>query len=234
MGHIMTTMTTAAPIPLPNPNDDASITAHRERVMADYADLFDIVDQALRDSVPRATDFFRLLNGPVDLGVHAGNTRYLTKLFLASRNVPTEDEESLGFELDRVPNCGLCLRGAGYEIRILKASSDGVPKATSDARSRFYRSNQLLFAFANNQAASVPAQPTLGLVLLWSMDASYAYAGLEVACPRDEKDGQVDCYWISRWQPRQTSAQVRDPLPSAAEPDLDEIQPVPQPKVASS
>ncbi len=230
----MTDMATTSPIPPPNPNDDASVTAHRSRVLTDYGDLFDIVDQALRDSVPRATDFFRLLSGPMDLGVHAANTRYLTKLFLASRNVTSEDEESLGFELDRIPNCGLCLRGPGYQMRILKASSDGVPRATSDARSRFYKSNQLLFAFAHGQAADSLAQGALNLVLMWSMDSSHAYAGLEIACPRGEKDGQVDCFWITRWQPGQTSGQVREQLPPALEPDLDEIQPVPQPKVASS
>jgi hypothetical protein len=228
-------MITPAPIPPPNPNNETSVKSHRDRVLAAYGVLFDIVDQALRDSVPRASDFFRLLNGPMDLGVHAGNTRYLTRLYLQSRNVSSEDEDPLGFELDRVPNCGLCLRAPGYEIRILKASSEGVPKATSDARSRFYSSNQLQFAFANNQSPDSQEQATLSLVLLWSMDASYAYSRLEIACPRGEQnDGRVDCYWIVPWQAGDGSVTLRAPLTPTPEPDLDEIKPVVQPKVASS
>jgi len=228
-------MFTVNPIPPPNPNDETSIRAHRERVLEEYGPLFDLMDQALRDSVPRATDFFRLLNGPIDLGVHAGNTRYLTRLFLAARDISAENEDSLGFELDRVPNCGLCLRGPDYEIRILKATSDGVPKATSEARSRFYNSNQLQFAFLNGQHPDAQQQMTLKLVVLWSMDNSYSYAGLEIACPRGEQsDGRADCFWIVRWQAAEGLSTLPQPVPLSSEPDLDEIKPIVAPKVASN
>jgi hypothetical protein len=227
-------MFTVNPIPPPNPNDARSIQLHKETVLTGYGPLFDLMNLALRDSVPRATDFFRLLNGPMDLGVHAGNTRYLTRLFLASKDISSENEESLGFELDRVPNCGLCLRGPNYEIRILKASSDGVPRATSDARSRFYSSNQMQFAFVNGQRPD-PQQPiTLNLVVLWSMDASYSFAGLEIACPRGEQsDGRVDCYWITPWQAGESVPTLRESSSPRPESDLDEIRPLVVPKVAS-
>jgi len=228
-------MFTVNPIPPPDPNDEASIRVHRERVLTEYGPLFDLMDQAIRDSVPRATDFFRLLNGPMDLGVHAGNTRYLTRLFLASRDISAENEDSLGFELDRVPNCGLCLRGPNYEIRILKTTSDGVPKATSEARSRFYSSNQMQFGFANGQGPDSQQQITLNLVVVWSMDTSYSYAGLEIACPRGEQsDGRVDCYWITRWKAGEGLPTMRQPAPPSPEPDLDEIKPLVVPKVASN
>jgi len=231
----MTTMFTVNPIPPPDPNDERSIQLHKDRVLAAYSPLFDLMDQALRDSVPRATDFFRLLNGPVDLGVHAANTRYLARLFLASKDISADNEESMGFELDRVPNCGLCLRGPNYEIRILKTSSDGIPKAASEARSRFYSSNQMQFAFANGQPPDSQPEIALNLVVLWSMGPSYSYAGLEIGCPRGEQsDGRVDCYWITRWQAGEGVLAVRRPVPPSSEPDLDEIKPLAVPKVASS
>ncbi len=180
----MTALPTTTPIPLPNPNDKSSIKSHKEQVLKIHGPLFTLVEQALRDSVTRAMNLFGLLNGPVDLGVHATNTRYLTRLYLASQNVSAENEDAVDFELERVPNCGLCLRGSGYEVRILKSSPDGIPKATSDARSRFYSSNQLRFAFAKAQGQDSQSEEiTLGLILLWSLDGEYSYAGLEIACP---------------------------------------------------
>jgi hypothetical protein len=227
-------MPTPTPLSPPNPNDENSIKAHRDQVLSAYAELFGLIDQALNDSIPRASDFFRLLNGPIDLGVHAANTRYLTRLYLGSRDIRAEDEETREFELERIPNCGLCLSSPNYEIRILKASSDGVPKATSDARSRFYSSNQLQFAFANGQQSQAAQQITLNLVVLWSMDASHSYAGMEIACPRGENsDGTVDCYWIAKWQSGKSTASVAPPTPTASEADLDEIKPVRPPRAAS-
>lgn len=228
-------MLTTSQIPPPNANDENSIVRHKEQVLSAYGQLFDLIDQALRDSVPRASDLFRLLEGPMDLGVHAGNTRYLTRLFLTSRNVSTENEDIVEFELDRVPNCGLCLRGDGYEIRILKSSSEGIPKASSDARSRFYSSNQMQFTFARSQQQLLQPQMTLNLIVLWNMDDSYSYAGLEIACPRGEqKDGTVDCYWIARWETTVGRSVSSERIPVAAEPDLDEIRALGNPQAASS
>ncbi len=231
----MTTMLTMTSIPVPNPNDETVIRLHKEQVLSAFGPLFDLISRALSDSVPRANDLFRLLNGPVDLGVHASNTRYLTRLFLASQNITAENEDACGFELERVPNCGLCLRGQGYEVRILKSSTDGIPKANSDARSRFYSSNQLQFAFASSRPTESQSQMTLNLIVLWSMGASYSYAGIEIACPRGEQtDGTVDCYWIERWEAIEALPGRREPDPEALEPDLDEIRPLAAPKTASS
>lgn len=228
-------MFTVNPIPSPNPNDPGSMDLHKDHVLAAYGPLFDLLDQALRISVPRANDFFRLLSGTIDLGVHAAITRYLTKLFLSSRDISTEDEYFLGFELERVPNCGLCLQGAGYEIRILKTSSDGIPKASSEARSRFYSSNQMQFGFENVKPTDSLKQVPLSLVVLRSMDTAYSYSGLEIACPRGErKDGSVDCYWIARWQFIEGQSIPHQPQPLSPEPDLDEIKFVVAPKVASN
>ena len=229
----MTVMLT--PIAAPNPNHEASIRFHKQQVLKAFGPLFDLISSALSDSVPRANDLFRLLNGPVDLGVHASNTRYLTRLFLASQNVLAENEDNLGFEIERVPNCGLCLCGQGYEIRILKSSADGIPKANSDARSRFYSSNQLQFAFASNSPIESQSQMTLNLIVVWSMDSSYSYAGMEIACPRGEKnDGTVDCYWIERWNAMKEVSARSQQTPDSAETDLDEIRVLVSPKAASN
>jgi hypothetical protein len=229
----MTTMATTPLITLPDPNNADSLQQHKEQVLAAYAPVFALIEAAVRDSVPRATNWFRLLNGPVDLGVHAAITRYLTRLSLSADDVEVEDEDALSFELDRVPNCGLCVRGGEYEIRILKNSADGIPKATSEARSRFYSSNQFQFSFAGQRTSH--GKIPLSLLVLWKMDSSYSYAGLEIACPRGErKDGTVDCYWITTWSAGQRLRSPTEQGPGGTNGDLDEIKLLTRPKTASS
>jgi len=225
-------MTTTIPL-TPDPNNGESIQQHKQQVLIAYGLTFGLVDQALRDSVRRATDWFGLLGGSIDLSVHAAVTRYLTKLYLSARDVAVENEEAL-FELEKIPNCGLCLEGQGYEIRILKNSSEGVPKAASEARSRFYSSNQLQLTFSAEHSASQPRVP-LNLVLLWDMDSSYSYSGLEVACPRGERnDGTVDCYWKERWKSIEVAPILPEQAPPTSEADLDEIRAFPTKVAASS
>ncbi|MGB7028149.1 MAG: hypothetical protein WBD72_12735, partial [Candidatus Acidiferrum sp.] len=141
----MTTMHTIPEFPVPDPNDPHSIELHKIQVLDAFASLFDLIGRALRDSTPKAKNVFALFEGPIDLSVHAGLTRYLCKRFLESHNVTAEEEEETPeFQVEKVPNCGLCLNHGPSQIRILKATSGGIPKATSDARSRFYSSNQYL------------------------------------------------------------------------------------------
>lgn len=193
----MTVMTTS----LLNPNDLRSIELHKQSIFRDYAAVLDAVDSALRESVPKAGDFFKLAEGTIDLAVHACITRYLTKLALGARQVPAEDEIEVLYELQRVPNCGLCVRLRNCEIRILKAGSDGVPRANSDARRSFYSSNQFVLQL-RREGESTDSQPitVLGLVVLWDIGIDQEFAGIQIACPRGErKDGTVDCYWVAPW-----------------------------------
>src|SRR5208282_293245 len=209
-GHIMTAMKT--PLPLPDPNDAHSIVRHRQAVCKTYSALFDLIDQAFAESVPQATNLFELMGGPLDLAVHASNTRYLAKLTLGDGDLPVEDEEVPDYEMPRIANCGLCLRLDGCEVRILKATVGGIPKAASDARSRFYSSNQLLLQF-EGRGSSMP-ESTLSLIVLWDMDTDYSYSGIEIACPRGERrDGSVDSTGKSGGSERATQARLQKPSP---------------------
>jgi hypothetical protein len=227
----MTAMKT--PLPLPDPNDAHSIVRHRQAVCKTYSALFDLIDQAFAESVPQATNLFELMGGPLDLAVHASNTRYLAKLTLGDGDLPVEDEEVPDYEMPRIANCGLCLRLDGCEVRILKATVGGIPKAASDARSRFYSSNQLLLQF-EGRGSSMP-ESTLSLIVLWDMDTDYSYSGIEIACPRGERrDGSVDCYWKVRWQRKSDASKTPKAGPSGPGGDLDEIKIVSPPKTATS
>jgi hypothetical protein len=210
----------------PNPNDPAAINAHRQAVLDSHAPLFNLVNAALEDSIPKATNTFQLYGGPVDLGVHAGNTRYLAKLFLSTQDIAAEDEEIADYELQQVANCGLCLQWKSTEVRILKATSLGVPKATSKARTQFYSSNQMTLEFGPGAVGTDSSSGRLGLVLLWSLDESCKYAGLKIACPRKvRKDGNVDCFWIVDWHGTSVALE-RDTRPTQQDSDLEEIRPV--------
>lgn len=233
-------MTRMRPL-LPNPNDERSIEVHKQSILNSYAAVFEAIDSALRESAPRARELFKLMEGPVDLAVHACNTRYLAKVALRAKQVQAEDEDEATYEIQRVPNCGLCIRLAHCEIRILKAGSDGVPKASSDARSRFYSSNQLVLQLAQNADKPDP-QPVsaLGLVVLWDVDRDLEYSGMQIACPRGEREnGTVDCFWIVQWQRRQGTAARRTVSPggeqSGSDSDfVEEIRPLDKGKTRSS
>lgn len=226
-------MNTLQQPPILDPNNPQSIQIHQHHVLTAFKSLFNLIDQALTDSVPKAKAIFSLLEGPVDLSIHAGLTRYLCKRFLDSQNVPTAEEESTDFEIERIPNCGLCINQGLSQVRILKATAGGIPKATSDARRRFYSSNQYLLPFATtNKTSQEPGLP-LSLVVLWSLDGEYSYQGIEIACPRMEReDGSVDCFWIAPWKIEEGKS-LR-PGPSKLEQDLDEIRPLAKLKKATS
>jgi hypothetical protein len=221
----------------PNPpkNGPDSLDAHRLSVLTEFTQLFHLIERALRESALKAKDFFLLADGPVDLSVHAAWTRYLCKMYLAAQCVVTEVEEECIFEMGKIPNCGLCLSGNKSQLRILKATANGVPKASSDARSRFYCSNQYLLPFDAPKASMPPAELPLSLIVLWSLNNEFEFKGMEIACPkREREDGSVECYWITEWQGDLGSTTIEPVSPSSMGPDLDEIRAIKQNKRASS
>ena len=222
-------------IPGFDPNEQKAVQAHKAGVITEYAPLFDLIERALRDSASQARDFFLLVDGHVDLSVHAAWTRYLCKKYLASQSVLAEDEEDSSFEMGQVPNCGLCLNGSRSQLRILKATVNGVPKATSDARSRFYCSNQYLLPFDAPEGALTTAETTLSLIVLWSLDSDFQFKGMEIVCPkREREDGTVECHWIEDWQAAKGSNPITQAQPTSVGSDLDEIKPLRQNKKATS
>jgi hypothetical protein len=221
-GHIMTTMNTHT-LPKIDPNDTRSIKSHRNAVCKKFASLFDAIDLTFAESVPRAADIFKLFGGAPDLTVHAANTRYLAKVSLDTRNLPFEDEEVPDYEMPHIANCGLCLHLEGCEVRILKAALGGIPKAASEARSRFYSSNQLTLPFDSSDSSA--GEPTLNLIILWDVGTDYSYSGIEIACPRGERnDRTVDCFWKTRWERKSSLAKIRPSNPEEPGADLDEIR----------
>jgi hypothetical protein len=231
----MTTMRPHAAIPDFDPNEQNAVQAHKVSVIIEYAPLFDLIERALRDSASQARNFFLLVDGHVDLSVHAAWTRYLCKKYLASQSVLAEDEEDSSFEMGQVPNCGLCLNGSRSQLRILKATVNGVPKATSDARSRFYCSNQYLLPFDAPKGSLTSSETPLSLIVLWSLDSDFQFKGMEIACPkREREDGSVECHWIEDWQAAKGSNPIAQVQPTSLGSDLDEIKPLQQNKKAKS
>ena len=143
----MTAMKTDAIFQMPDINSELAENAHRDAVLAMFSGYFSDIDDALRDALPKVVNIFRLLDGPVDLAVHAPNARYLIKQFLLTRATTTTDEDLVDFDMQRVSNCGLCAKTPKGTIRILKNTADGVFKATSGARQRFSSANQLILRF---------------------------------------------------------------------------------------
>jgi hypothetical protein len=216
----MTSMTTAPALSLPNPNDEQSILQHRDAVLAACSEIFSAIDRALVQAIPTAADVFALLNGSRDRAVHATLVRYIVRQTLSGNGVAAE-EETPAAELEWVPNCGICVHVPGAEIRVLKSSDGQVPKSNSEARSRFYCSNQMwLFG----EPRTLPTT-NIKLVALWDIDQDYEYLGLEIACPKGElEDRTVDCYWKAPWS-TSPSAAFGGQIAPAEDTDL-EIQPI--------
>lgn len=166
---------------------------------------------------------FGLYEGPVDLAVHAPNTRYLVRQYLAKKSQESREEEEIIFDMAKVSNCGLCIQTAHGEIRVLKAPTDGVPKALSDARIRFSSNHQLTFPFAEE---GVSPSLSLNIFVLWKMDSDFKYAGMQIACPRRARDnGEIDCYWTSDWHVHEGINLVKTTTVDSS--DLDEITALP-------
>jgi len=226
-------MKTDSPYIFPDPNDPNSIEAHKLNVLSAFDPLFTIIELALRDSVPQATNVFSLLEGPVEPTVHAAITRYLCKRYLSEQQVATEEEVEI--EIDQVANCGLCINQKQSQIRILKSTPVGIPKATSEARRRFYSSNQYLIPFEGSTSATAQSQTSLSLIVLWTLGEKFSFKGMEIACPRGEReDGNVDCYWIASWKGNAFSHGVPQLTAAIPDTDLDEIKPIEERKKASS
>jgi hypothetical protein len=219
--------------PLPDPNDQQAIELHRDKVLNSHSRVLGLIDSAFTQSVPKARELFKLVDGQVDLSVHAAWTRYLTKEFLRAAQFEVQEEE-LVFGVAKIANCGLHLSLSNSQIRILKASQNGIPRATSEARRRFYSSNQLVLGFMRAECADAQADVQLNLVVLWDMDSNYSYTGLEIACPRRERDdGTVDCYWIAQWRTEEANVSRFEPDSPSLPSDLDEIRPLHGSKKAS-
>ena len=222
--------------PVPSVNDQAALLRHQDAVLSHFQRIFAMIDAGLRDSVPKAKNIFGLLNGRPDRGVHATNTRYLVREFLFRSGVPAEDELEEGavcFDMEHIPNCGLCLHVDAAEIRILKAGAAGIPRANSCARSRFYCSNQLDLEFGDFEMVRAVSESDLKLIALWDVDACFQFTGLQIACPVGEfHDRSVECAWIAEWTGdlspdsaiRNTNTTTE--TEEAVENDLDGITPV--------
>jgi hypothetical protein len=209
---------------LPNVNDLHAIEAHKGAVLAAFDAILCSIDEALRDALPKALNFFGLLDGKVDLAVHAPITRFIVKKSLAKRSTTAEDEDEVEFHLQKVSNCGLCVQTPLGAVRILKATQDGLPKALSEARVRFSSNNQLVLEFSPDDKPEEVM--SLNLFVLWTMDRNYQYTGMEIACPRrTDKEGTIDCFWITKWH-SDIQALPSTSAPSLS-PDLDEIKPIP-------
>jgi hypothetical protein len=99
-----------------------------------------------------------------------------------------------------------------------------VPKSTSETRSRFYKSNQLVMSFPD--AFSPEDALPLSLVALWNIDSDSNYLGLTIACPVNERpDKSVDCYWIAPWADGEPVTEKTPAQTESSEEDLDEVRP---------
>src|SRR5438128_2208364 len=116
--------------------------------------------KAIEDALQRTREFFDADAVPVDRSLAPNLVRYYAKRVLSAEVQGVqyeEDTDSNDYELQNLPNNGLCLNYDRHEIRILKADDGGLPvPGPSKSRQAFWNANgQLSFDYSyDDQSAA--------------------------------------------------------------------------------
>jgi hypothetical protein len=121
--------------------------------------------------------------------------RYLVKERLLAQGQPAEDEELLDYEMQNLPNNGLCMEYGRYQLRILKADNGELPiPGPSKKRQAFWNQQQLNLYDAEQQGDTVPS---VNLIVMWDADSNYNLASVILICPKTggTTRDSVSNYW---------------------------------------
>jgi hypothetical protein len=104
-----------------------------------------------------------------------------------------QQDQTVGFEAEYLPNLGLSITAVGYNIRILRSDRGLMPvPGASLRRQAFYAQQQSLFDLEPDAV-----DPVTNLVLHWSTDDEYNLCRVYLACPRGGTTtrASVEAYW---------------------------------------
>lgn len=147
-------------------------------------------------AIERSREFFASQDdgGHVDPYLFSHLVRYYLKEELSSL---AETEPSL--HVLWVPNTGLHLRYAHYEIRIWKTGEEGElpPPGTSGTRQQFYEQEQVFLPFYPEE---LDALCLIRLAYVWNVDEHLSFSELYLTCPKgsDSPWKPGTCHWSRR------------------------------------
>lgn len=165
-----------------------------ERVMDDLSGLFPVVNTALEQGTFQAKEYFKNLNKAIDKFLAPGIVRYHTKMIL-QRDGREVFEEYVKFQIDQIPNNGLCFQYNQYWIRILKSPNGELPSpGQSKTKQAFYSQKQNLFEFSSSEKVK---KGNINLLLTWETDSNYELRNLTLAYPKSVNTitESVEIHW---------------------------------------
>lgn len=150
---------------------------------------------ALDSAMLEMKEFFDARDLPIDRSLAPNLIRYFVKRRLLSQGQVAEDEESLDYEMQNLPNNGLCMEYGRYQLRILKSDNGELPiPGQSKKRQAFWNQAQLNL-YDNEQPTE--ELPSVNLIVLWDADSNYNLDSVSLICPKSggTTRDSVSNYW---------------------------------------
>ena len=176
-------------------------------VLAQLQPIVPLVYRAMEGALQKTREFFEDRNVEVDRSLAPNLVRYFAKEFLVAEGqvvIEEEEADTADYELQPLPNNGLCLSFGRHEIRILK-SDDGELPAPGQSKSRqtFWNWNgqqSFNFSYGDEPASTSEEEfPNLHLIILWDVaPVKYTLKKLLLGCPTsgDTTKESVSAYFL--------------------------------------
>lgn len=167
-----------------------------EEVQQNLELILPIIHTALEHGTLKAREFFEHEDKDknVDRYLAPNLVRWWAKKYLHGAGLQVTEEQA-EFDLQQLPNNGLCLSFGRYRIRILKSDDGELPvPGNSVRRQNFY--HQISIVYVTEEGALVQEDVT-NLIILWDISRPYNLSGLSLAYPKSGKDtkASVQVHW---------------------------------------
>ena len=166
-----------------------------EEVMPELSSVLKVIHTAIEHGTMRASEFFDEKDVEIDRFLAPCLVRYFAKKYLESEGHEVSAETESDFNLQPLPNNGLCLQHGRYRMRILKSDNGDPPvPGHSISRQGFYQ--QLPLLLATSEGIEVQEE-ILNLIVLWEIARPYTLSSLCLVCPKNGKDtkASVEIHW---------------------------------------
>ncbi len=166
-----------------------------QEALADLSGAVTTIWSGLDSAILETKEFFENRGVPIDRSLAPNLIRYFVKGRLNAQGKIAEDEEMLDYEMQNLPNNGLCMEYGRYQLRILKADNGELPiPGQSKKRQAFWNQEQLNLY---DDEQPIETVPSVNLIVLWDADSSYNLDSVSLICPKTggTTRDSVSNYW---------------------------------------
>ncbi len=166
-----------------------------QQVIHDLSALWPRLSVALEHGTNKVVEFFEreVTDKKIDPYLAPNLVRFHALQSLRAAGVASQAD--VDFNLQHVPNNGICLAVGKYRLRILKANDGGVPApGQSVPKNLFYRQQSI--KFTTEDGVDV-LEDVINLLVVWDVTYPYHLFEIVLACPKhaNETKASVALYW---------------------------------------